>query len=94
LEKHDGCLLSEGLRTGRDNPFINSVMTPCADNRNEFVPVIETAKMRHACAKAEVKRGQPSTALVRYLAGSIAVTGPRATAGRKGARVPPKAIIV
>jgi hypothetical protein len=28
---------------------------------------IETAKMRHAWAKAEVERGQPSLALVKYL---------------------------
>jgi hypothetical protein len=28
---------------------------------------IETARMRHAWAKAEVKRGEPSAALVTYL---------------------------
>lgn len=32
---------------------------------------IETAKLRHAWAKAEVKRGEPSAALVKYLGESL-----------------------
>lgn len=38
--------------------------------RQQLLLEIETAKMRHAWAKAEVKRGEPSPALVKYLAES------------------------
>jgi hypothetical protein len=36
--------------------------------RQQLLLEIETAKMRHAWAKAEVTRGEPSAALVTYLA--------------------------
>jgi hypothetical protein len=35
--------------------------------RQQILLEIETARMRHAWAKAEVKRGEPSVALVKYL---------------------------
>jgi hypothetical protein len=36
--------------------------------RQKLLGEIETAKMRHAWAKAEVKRGEPSAAPVKHLA--------------------------
>ena len=39
--------------------------------RQRLLQEIETAKMRHTWAKAEVKRGEPSPALVKYLADSL-----------------------
>lgn len=39
--------------------------------RQQLLLEIETAKMRHAWAKAEVKRGEPSPALVKYLTESF-----------------------
>jgi hypothetical protein len=39
--------------------------------RQQLLLKIETARMRHEWAKAEVKRGEPSTALVRYLVDSL-----------------------
>jgi hypothetical protein len=38
--------------------------------RHQLLLEIETARMRHAWAKEEVKRGEPSPALVKYLAES------------------------
>jgi hypothetical protein len=38
--------------------------------RQQLLLEIETARMRYAWAKAEVKRGEPSPALVKYLAES------------------------
>jgi hypothetical protein len=38
--------------------------------RNYFLE-IETAKTRHASVKAEMKRGEPSPALVKYLRDSL-----------------------
>jgi hypothetical protein len=40
------------------------------NTRQQLLLEIETAKMRHGWAKAEVKRGKPSPALVKYLADS------------------------
>jgi hypothetical protein len=39
--------------------------------RQKLLLEIETAKMRHAWAKAEVKRGEPSAALVKYVRESL-----------------------
>jgi hypothetical protein len=39
--------------------------------RQQLLLEIETAKVRHAWAKAEVKRGEPSPALVKYLEDSL-----------------------
>ena len=39
--------------------------------RQQLLLEIETAKMRHAWAKAEVRRGEPSPALVKYLQESL-----------------------
>jgi hypothetical protein len=39
--------------------------------RQQLLLEIETARIRHAWAKAEVKRGEPSLALVKYLADSL-----------------------
>jgi hypothetical protein len=35
--------------------------------RQQLLVEIETAKMRHTWARSEVKRGEPSPALVKYL---------------------------
>jgi hypothetical protein len=39
--------------------------------RQQLLLEVETARMRHAGAKAEVKRGEPSLALVKYLEESL-----------------------
>jgi hypothetical protein len=39
--------------------------------RQQLLIEIETARLRHAWAKAEVKRGEPSPALVKYLQESL-----------------------
>jgi hypothetical protein len=39
--------------------------------RQALLLEIETAKMRHTWAKVELKRGQTSPALVKYLAESV-----------------------
>jgi hypothetical protein len=39
--------------------------------RQQLLIEIETARMRHAWAEAEVKRGDPSPALVKYLEDSL-----------------------
>jgi len=39
--------------------------------RQQLLLEIETAKMRYEWAKAEVKRGDPSPALVKYLEDSL-----------------------
>lgn len=39
--------------------------------RQQLLLEIETAKRRHAWAKAEMKRGEPSPALAEYLAGCL-----------------------
>jgi hypothetical protein len=39
--------------------------------REQLLLEIETARIRHAWAKAEVKRGEPSPALVKYLQESL-----------------------
>jgi hypothetical protein len=39
--------------------------------RQQLLLEIEAAKMRHAWAKAELKRGNPSAALVKYLDESL-----------------------
>jgi hypothetical protein len=39
--------------------------------REQLLLEIETARIRHAWAKAELKRGEPSVALVKYLADSL-----------------------
>jgi hypothetical protein len=39
--------------------------------RQRLLAEIETARMRHAWAKAEAKRGEPSAALVKYLGESL-----------------------
>ncbi len=40
-------------------------------SRQQLLLEIETARLRHAWAKAEVKRGELSVALVKYLAESL-----------------------
>jgi hypothetical protein len=39
--------------------------------RQQLLLEIETARMRHAWARSEVKRGEPSPALVKYLDESL-----------------------
>ena len=39
--------------------------------RRQLLLEIETAKLRYAWAKAEVKRGEPSPALVKYIQESL-----------------------
>ena len=54
-------------KAARDYCDAVTIMT----TRQRLLLEIETAKMRHAWAKAEVKRGEPSPALIRHLGESL-----------------------